>query len=448
MSSSQQQSRYRKIDKVIKREDDDGQGWYQVKVVLIGRTSAHRAALVRLLTQGVLMDNLNVISMNEIEDTHIVKMPNGEYMKLFLFHFTRSNSIDDLLMADRQLLYRHAAFLCYDPLDYDSFDFLKKVTANAKNDGIELPRPTHILAVGAKAPGEEVESWKTPVPEDEVVEFAGSIGAKILKCSLFDSNSVECAFEALAMEYAEEAGIDPNAPPAPTKTEDPPSKKEPEQRSKRSFFSFFKREKKPQQSSSSSSSSTTSTKTDVALPRTYEGDDYDYLFKIVLFGNNSVKKTALLLTYASGKPQVDSHFSQIGVDFKIVKYLTPSGHKVKLQVWDTNSYETSSYFRGAQGMLACYETSDPSTFNCLNDACSSCERYGGQNAAIRVLGISENSSAPQAVSQREVEDMAGIHGAKTSTCCLDNVESVNSAFDNLVFDIGRKKGIDFTARRK
>jgi len=66
----------------------------------------------------------------------------------------------------------------------------------------------------------------------------------------------------------------------------------------------------------------------------------------------------------------DEHIqSTIGVDFK-VKHLDMSGRRVKLTIWDTAGQErfrtlTSSYYRGAHGVVLVYDCTRTDSFENL-----------------------------------------------------------------------------------
>ena len=94
--------------------------------------------------------------------------------------------------------------------------------------------------------------------------------------------------------------------------------------------------------------------------------EYDYLFKLLIIGDSGVGKSCLLLRFAEGT-YTDSYISTIGVDFKI-HTVNLDGKVVKLQIWDTAGQErfrtiTSSYYRGAHGIIVVYDVTDQETFS-------------------------------------------------------------------------------------
>ena len=100
------------------------------------------------------------------------------------------------------------------------------------------------------------------------------------------------------------------------------------------------------------------------------GDEaYDHLFKLLLIGDAGVGKSSILLRFTDDT--FDEHLqSTIGVDFK-VKMRTIAGKRVKMTIWDTAGQErfrtlTSSYYRGAQGIMLTYDVTRRQTFDNLN----------------------------------------------------------------------------------
>ena len=93
--------------------------------------------------------------------------------------------------------------------------------------------------------------------------------------------------------------------------------------------------------------------------------DYDFLFKILLIGDSGVGKSSILMRYTDDEYKHE-YISTIGVDFKI-KTITNCDKIIKLQLWDTAGQErfqtiTSSYYRGAQGIIIVYDITCEESF--------------------------------------------------------------------------------------
>jgi len=90
----------------------------------------------------------------------------------------------------------------------------------------------------------------------------------------------------------------------------------------------------------------------------------------VLIGDSGVGKSCLLLRFADDT-WMDSYISTIGVDFKI-RTIELDGKTIKLQIWDTAGQErfrtiSSTYYRGAHGIIVVYDVTNQHSFNSVND---------------------------------------------------------------------------------
>ena len=124
--------------------------------------------------------------------------------------------------------------------------------------------------------------------------------------------------------------------------------------------------------------------------------DYDVLFKLLLVGDSAVGKTATVSSYC-GEPFDSNSISTIGVDFK-VKTFELEGKRVKLQIWDTAGQDrfrsvTQSYYRGAQGIALCYDSTRPETVSNLRDFwLPEVSKYARPDANLLLLGTKADLS--------------------------------------------------------
>jgi Ras-related protein Rab-1A len=99
-------------------------------------------------------------------------------------------------------------------------------------------------------------------------------------------------------------------------------------------------------------------------------NQYDFILKYLIIGSSGVGKSSLLLRYVDDEYS-DQHIVTIGVDFKI-KTMDVNGKKIKVNIWDTAGQErfkgiTSSYYKGAKGIMIVYDLTDLESFKKIND---------------------------------------------------------------------------------
>jgi len=156
--------------------------------------------------------------------------------------------------------------------------------------------------------------------------------------------------------------------------------------------------------------------------------EYDYLFKLLLIGDSGVGKSCLLLRFADDT-YTESYISTIGVDFKI-RTIELEGKTVKLQIWDTAGQErfrtiTSSYYRGAHGIIVVYDVTDNDTFTNVKQWLQEIDRYASEGVNKLLVGNKSDLTSKKVVEYavaKEFSDQLTIPFLETSAKNATNVE--------------------------
>ncbi|KAH1007195.1 hypothetical protein HUJ04_004462 [Dendroctonus ponderosae] len=176
--------------------------------------------------------------------------------------------------------------------------------------------------------------------------------------------------------------------------------------------------------------------------------EYDYLFKLLLIGDSGVGKSCLLLRFADDT-YTESYISTIGVDFVSIFYLgiialtlnwkfllqkirtiELDGKTIKLQIWDTAGQErfrtiTSSYYRGAHGIIVVYDCTDQDSFNNVKQWLEEIERYACDNVNKLLVGNKSDLTTKKVVDYQTAKEYASqlhIPFLETSAKSATNVE--------------------------
>lgn len=157
----------------------------------------------------------------------------------------------------------------------------------------------------------------------------------------------------------------------------------------------------------------------------------DYLFKLLLIGDSGVGKSCLLLRFADDT-YTESYISTIGVDFKI-RTIDIDGKTIKLQIWDTAGQErfrtiTSSYYRGAHGIIVVYDTTDLESFNNVKQWLHEIDRYASDNVNKLLVGNKSDLVGKRVVSYEQAMDFADSLGIEFIETSAKNATNVEKAF--------------------
>jgi Ras-related protein Rab-1A len=156
--------------------------------------------------------------------------------------------------------------------------------------------------------------------------------------------------------------------------------------------------------------------------------DYDYLFKLLLIGDSGVGKSCLLLRFADDVFS-ETYISTIGVDFKI-RTIELDGKVVKLQIWDTAGQErfrtiTSSYYRGAHGIIIVYDVTDQGSYNSVKSWLEEIRLYADTKVNRLLVGnkcdLEAKRAVPTATAKAFAEEL-GMPFLETSAKDATNVE--------------------------
>lgn len=171
--------------------------------------------------------------------------------------------------------------------------------------------------------------------------------------------------------------------------------------------------------------------------------EYDFLFKLLLIGDSGVGKSCLLLRFADDT-YTESYISTIGVDFKI-RTIELDGKTIKLQIWDTAGQErfrtiTSSYYRGAHGIIIVYDITDQESFNNVRNWLQEIDRYATDQVNKLLVGNKSDLTNKRVVSTTTAQEFANSLGITFLETSAKDASNVENAFLRMAGEIKRRLG--------
>jgi len=156
------------------------------------------------------------------------------------------------------------------------------------------------------------------------------------------------------------------------------------------------------------------------------------VLKFLVVGEVDVGKTSLLLSYSDPENDPNVAPPTNGVDVLSVQ-TTIEGRPVTVQLWDTAGQErfrviTSSFYKGAHGVMLAYDTTCTETFEPLKNWDADVDRYHGNPSMLAkmVVGTKIDLKDQRAVTPEEGKAVAeslgkGVLFAETSVFDRDTV---------------------------
>ncbi len=112
-------------------------------------------------------------------------------------------------------------------------------------------------------------------------------------------------------------------------------------------------------------------------------------FKILLLGDSGVGKSSLILRWTEDR-YLATLTGTVGVNFKSKK-VNIDGEAVHIQVWDTAGQQqfhkiTTSYYRGAHGIMVVYDVSDPESLANVEYWIKNIKTHATENVRVILVG--------------------------------------------------------------
>ncbi|CAM9135712.1 unnamed protein product [Ascophyllum nodosum] len=165
---------------------------------------------------------------------------------------------------------------------------------------------------------------------------------------------------------------------------------------------------------------------------------FDMQIKLLMIGDSGVGKTCLLLRYANDSFS-QTFITTIGIDFKI-KNIDLDSKRIKLQIWDTAGQErfrtiTTSYFRGAQGILLVYDVTDKKSFNSIRNWVAQIQQHADVAVNKILIGNKCDMDEDREVSKEEGANLAAEYGIQFFETSAKNDINVEKGFITIAREV-------------
>jgi Ras-related protein Rab-1A len=174
------------------------------------------------------------------------------------------------------------------------------------------------------------------------------------------------------------------------------------------------------------------------------GTKHDYTFKFIIIGDTGTGKSCILHQFVEGKVRSGPAKHTIGVEFGS-RVITLGGKTIKLQIWDTAGQErfrtiTSSYYRGAQGIIVVYDVADKESYSNVKQWLHEIDRYASENVKKLLVGNKCDLVDKRQVTYEEAVEEAAEMGTTFLETSAKNKLNVEEAFIAMAKEIKKSLG--------
>ena len=164
------------------------------------------------------------------------------------------------------------------------------------------------------------------------------------------------------------------------------------------------------------------------MANSYNTNEYDYLFKLLIIGDSGVGKSSLMNRFSDNIFN-ETFINTIGVDFKI-RTINMDGKMIKLQIWDTAGQErfrtiVSSYYRGAHGIMVVFDITNKESFENIRMWYEEIKKHASGSVKKILIGNKSDFETKRQVEYsegKELADSLNMDYIETSAKTALNVE--------------------------
>lgn len=155
----------------------------------------------------------------------------------------------------------------------------------------------------------------------------------------------------------------------------------------------------------------------------------------MLLGDSSVGKTCFMSTYIDGVFLGNTHYSTVGLDFKI-KQLAINDTVVDLQVWDTAGQErfysvTRSFFTSAQAIVLMFDICNEQSFHNIVKWIGDIKEHANKDVCSILVGNKNDLAANRVVQRKDAEVLADQHKLSYMECSAKTGSNIELVFETL-----------------